>query len=136
MIYFSFPVCISSSFTISDFPLELNLLHLIMISCGSCPWDRGTRADPGFSKGGGGEHQDNKILKIWVSKMAISCILRQISYSFNTNFFLVNFAFVKKKCKKGRHSPPWIRHWGMCIIQHWSYTRPSNLTPAYPSSVA
>ena len=27
-----------------------------------------------------------KILKIWVSKMAISSILRQISYSFNTNF--------------------------------------------------
>ena len=42
--------------------------------------------------------------------MAISSILRQISYSSNTNFLLVNFAFVKKKKSKGggggRAQPP------------------------------
>ena len=38
-----------------------------------------------------------KFLKICVSKIAISSILREISYSSNTNFLLVNFAFVKKK---------------------------------------
>ena len=45
--------------------------------------------------------------------MAISSILRQISYSSSTDFLLVNFAFVKKKKKKknqkkggGGHSPP------------------------------
>ena len=35
--------------------------------------------------------------------MAISSILRLISYSFNTNFLLINFAFVGKKLQK---SPP------------------------------
>ena len=43
--------------------------------------------------------------------MAFSSILRQISYSFNTNFLLVNFAFVKIiKLQKGggggEHRPP------------------------------
>ena len=44
--------------------------------------------------------------------MAISSILKQISYSFNINFLLANFAFVKKKkerkLKKGArwHKPP------------------------------
>ena len=46
--------------------------------------------------------------------MAFSSILRQISYSFNTNFLLVNFAFVKiiKLLKGGwgggggEHRPP------------------------------
>ena len=33
--------------------------------------------------------------------MVISSILRHISYSFNTNFLLVNFVFVKKNTKKG-----------------------------------
>ena len=32
--------------------------------------------------------------------MAILSILRLISYSFNTNFLLVNFAIIKKKTKK------------------------------------
>ena len=32
--------------------------------------------------------------------MAISSFLRQILYSFNTNFLLVNVAFVKKKTKQ------------------------------------
>ena len=36
--------------------------------------------------------------------MDISSISRQISYSFNTNFLLVNFAFVKEK--KGAHRSP------------------------------
>ena len=50
-----------------------------------------------------------EFLKICLSKMAISSILRQISYSSNTNFLLINFAFVKKKNPKrggGGHSPP------------------------------
>ena len=34
--------------------------------------------------------------------MAILSILRLISYSFNTNFLLVNFAIIKKKPKKKR----------------------------------
>ena len=49
--------------------------------------------------------------------MAIPSILRLISYSFNTNILLVNFAIVKKKnYKKGASIgppaplPPWIRH--------------------------
>ena len=42
--------------------------------------------------------------------MAISSILRRISYSFNTNFLLVNFAFVGKKTPK--KPPPWICHCG------------------------
>ena len=33
--------------------------------------------------------------------MVISSILRQISYSPNTNFLLVNFAFVKNKIQRG-----------------------------------
>ena len=51
-----------------------------------------------------------------MSKMAISSILRQISYSFNTsttyNFLLVNFVFVKQKEKNpkkgggGGNRPP------------------------------
>ena len=59
-----------------------------------------TGAYPGFSKGGGGgggaqstnflggsrDMPPQKVLKIRVSKMAISSILRQISYSFNTSF--------------------------------------------------
>ena len=57
-----------------------------------------TGADPGFSKGGGGEDHQRvpkanlsrgcppEIFKNLVSKMAISSILRQILYSFNTNF--------------------------------------------------
>ena len=54
--------------------------------------------------------------------MAIPIILRQISYSFNTNILLVNFVFLGKKMGKGRGgegqhrpiSPPpsWIRHLG------------------------
>ena len=39
--------------------------------------------------------------------MAISSILRQILYLFNTTFLLVNFAFVKKETpKKGGGRPP------------------------------
>ena len=63
---------------------------------------RNTGADPGHSKGEGLSrgmqgHAPPVIFEICVSKMAISSILRQISFSFNTNFLLVNFAFVKKK---------------------------------------
>ena len=46
-----------------------------------------------------------KVLKISVSKLAISSILRQTSYSSNTNFLLVNFAFVKKNPKGEGLSP-------------------------------
>ena len=41
--------------------------------------------------------------------MAIPSILRLTSYSFNTNFLLVNFAIVKKQkkiTKRGEHRPP------------------------------
>ena len=38
--------------------------------------------------------------------MAILSILRLISYSFNTNFLLVNFAIIKKKGGGGEHRPP------------------------------
>ena len=62
--------------------------------------DTAPAADPGFWKGGGaptsaegasflggcGGMLPHKSLKIWVSKIAISSILRQISYSFNTRF--------------------------------------------------
>ena len=67
---------------------------------------RNTGADPGHSKGEGLSrgiqgHAPPVIFEICVSKMAISSsILRQISFSFNTNFLLVNFAFVKKKSSK------------------------------------
>ena len=44
--------------------------------------------------------------------MAISSILRLISYSFNTNFLLVNFAIVKKKLQEGgEHRPPSPSFW-------------------------
>ena len=48
-----------------------------------------------------------KYSKIRVSKMTISSNLRQISYSSNTNFWLVNFVFVKKKKKlqRGAQAP-------------------------------
>ena len=43
-----------------------------------------------------------KVLKVCVSKMAISINLRKFSNLFlNTNFLLVNFDFEKKKLKKG-----------------------------------
>ena len=42
-----------------------------------------------------------KCLKICISKIAISSILRQISYSSTTSFLLVNFAF-EKKIQMGR----------------------------------
>ena len=63
-------------------------------------------ADPGLSEGasivgGPGGILPQKLLKLLVSKMTIFSILRQISYSFNTNVLLVNFAFVKKKSKMG-----------------------------------
>ena len=41
--------------------------------------------------------------------MAIPSILRLSSYSFNTNFLLVNFSIKKKKkktTKRGEHRPP------------------------------
>ena len=39
--------------------------------------------------------------------MAIPSVLRLMSYSFNTNLLLVNFAIVKKKLQKGgEHRPP------------------------------
>ena len=41
-----------------------------------------------------------KFLKIGIYEMAISSILSQISYSFNTIFLLLNFDFVKKTLKK------------------------------------
>ena len=51
-----------------------------------------------------------KLLKIRVSKMAIPSILRPISYSFNTNYLLVNFAIViiiiKNLQKESEHRPP------------------------------
>ena len=48
--------------------------------------------------------------------MAVSSILRQISYKFNTNFLLINFAFVKKIQKVGTGPqapppPPLDPHW-------------------------
>ena len=39
--------------------------------------------------------------------MAISSILKQISYSFNINFLLVNLAFVKKKKRKLKKGAGW-----------------------------
>ena len=42
-----------------------------------------------------------KFLKIGIYEMAISSFLSQISYSFNTIFLLLNFAFVKKNSQKG-----------------------------------
>ena len=58
-----------------------------------------TSAKGASSLGVSGGMLPQKFLKICVSKIAISSILREISYSSNTNFLLVNFAFVKKKKK-------------------------------------
>ena len=58
-----------------------------------------------------------KFLKIWISKMAVSIILRQISYQFNTNFFAHKLCFCKKKYQKWgggaaqAHQPPLPYQW-------------------------
>ena len=67
-----------------------------------------------------------KVLKIWASKMAISSILRQISYLFNTNNVCLWTSFCKNKInpRKEGHTgtgplapppplPPCIHHWGL-----------------------
>ena len=64
-----------------------------------------TGADPGLLKGGGGGRggttSANGASFVGVSgAISIPSILRLISYSFNTNFLLVNFAIVKKTTKK------------------------------------
>ena len=58
-----------------------------------------------------------KFLKIGIYEMAISSILSQISYSFNTIFLLLNFDFVKKNSQKGGGGgggtgpkAPWMCH--------------------------
>ena len=63
-----------------------------------------------FRKGGGGDYHERRrrelsrgsggyappeMFENLSLKMAISSSLRQISYSFNTNFLLVNFVFIK-----------------------------------------
>ena len=56
-----------------------------------------------------GDMLPEKFLKICVSKMAISSILRQISYSSNNIFFARKLCFCKIKSKGGggeQHSPP------------------------------
>ena len=67
-----------------------------------------TGADSGLLKGGGGGRggstSANGASFVGVSwAMTIPSILRLISYSFNTNFLLVNFAIVKKTNKKSYH---------------------------------
>ena len=68
--------------------------------------------DPGLSNGRGGgtngcqRHEFARgVLKMWVPKIAISSILRQILYLFNTNCLLINFTFVKKTPKGGGYRP-------------------------------
>ena len=74
-------------------------------------------ADQGFWKGGASTSSEGasflgglaacpppppkKFLKICISKMAISSILRQISYSFNANFCYSKLRFCKKSKKEG-----------------------------------
>ena len=77
------------------------------ISSGSRTFKGGgaTKSAEGASfLGGLGACPAQKFLKMWVSKMTISSILRQISHLFNTthNALLVNFFSVKKKKKKSK----------------------------------
>ena len=81
-------------------------------NCWACDISSGSRT---FKGGGGTKSAEGasflgglgacpppqKFSKMWVSKMTISSILRQISHSFNTthNALLVNFVSVKKKKK-------------------------------------
>ena len=70
-----------------------------------------TSAEGASFLGGSGGMLLQIFLKIWVSKMAISSILRQISYSFNSNFLLVTFTFVKRKKypTRGVQGPPLVK---------------------------
>ena len=68
-----------------------------------------------------------KFLKIGIYEMAISSILSQISYSFNTIFLLLNFAFVKKTPKKEEgggwgHRPPGPLDLSLHCSHLWQYT--------------